>query len=54
MEPAVIPTEFIVDTTMVEPNTDDTTSVDWMTAVSVNKVEDPRLTVVTVDAVTIV
>jgi hypothetical protein len=53
MEPAVIAATPSVDTTMVEPDMEDTTSVDWMMTVLVESVEHRRLTAVTVDAVRI-
>ena len=54
MEPAVMFATPIVDTTMVEPDMEDTTSVDWMTREFVESVEHPMLLAVMVDAVNVV
>ena len=53
MEPDVIAATPNVDTTIVEPNTDDTTSVEGITTVFAESVEHTMFTAVIVDAVRI-
>lgn len=54
MEPDVIAAAPSVDMVMVEPEREDTTSVEGMTTVFAESVEQPMLTAVIVDAVRIV
>ena len=54
MEPDVIAATPSVDMVMVEPDREDTTSVEEMTTVFVERVEHPMFTACIVDAVRVV